>query len=215
MADTERPSRVAQRRTATAARLTVCSWAIVGMALPCSCGGRIVAGSGGPPNTGPMDLPACSQCVFESGSSPVSRQQAISVAEAFVRAAGYTEAPAICFKNESVVRASPAEELALRHRSLQPKAWAAKQMKDLYGRDAVWGVVFLYDPEWIARLALPVQSRAVRCPTDAGCYLADANGEPAARVVLVDIETGHVSIAHEDVRLRAFEPLNASDAGGK
>jgi hypothetical protein len=167
-----------------------------------------------------VDLPPCSQLTPDAGRpSPVTREQAVAIAETFVRAAGYTDAPATCIAFESVhgFRDDPARALTFRRGTLVPNAWGVRPMKiDMEGFRGDWGVMFLFFPPERSFHPSPPTVRGLDCPQDASttinCVPVDRRSEPSGRIVLVDRETGRAVMAHEDGRLCRFEPFGR-DAG--
>jgi hypothetical protein len=114
------------------------------------------------------------------GATPPTRAQAVTFAEAFIRAAGYADSPATCLAPESVVGSN----LAMRRGELQAKAYATKR------EPLGWAVLFLYNPEWLAQL-----------------MDAWPDGPTTGRVVLIEDQTRRATVEHQDAFVEAFDRL--------
>lgn len=115
----------------------------------------------------------------EDAATPPTRAQAVAFAEAFIRAAGYTDSPATCLASEPLF----GRDLAQRHRQLQAKAVATQR------NPRGWTVVFLYNQQWLAQLDVSL------------------DGPSIGRAVLIDDQTGRATVAHQDALVDGFDRL--------
>jgi hypothetical protein len=132
-----------------------------------------------PPEAGEAQLPSCPSLETAGDATiPPTRAQAVAFAEAFVRAAGYTDSPATCLAPEFLF----GPHLAQRRGQLQAKAYATMRVP------LGWAVVFLYDPQWLARLK-------IEGPDGTG------------REVRIDDRTGEATVVHQDAIVEFFDRL--------
>lgn len=122
----------------------------------------------------------------------INEKESVEIAEKFIADNGYTTAPGLKkLTDESLANGgTDAEERALRHNTLEPKAYGTIPSAKM--ADAGWTVVFQYSQE-------------VREKSRAGEGKDSIDDRGVGRAVTMDSHGHHVVVQHKDIFLKACQ----------